>query len=65
MGLHEDDAVKAIELATVEDPLDRTDRLSWRVIERDDHIYPKSNDYKPWRINLWIKNGIVERASAG
>lgn len=65
MGLSFVDAIKAIELAEVDDPLDRTDRLVWRVLAEDDQQYPKTNDYKPWRINLWVCNGIVERASAG
>lgn len=65
MGLPLADAIVAIELARVEDPLDRTDSLEWRILGQDDEEFPKSNDYKPWRVNLWIRRGIVERASAG
>lgn len=65
IGLHEDKVYPLIAGAIVNDELERTDSLTYRVVERDGQTFPKSNDAKMWRINLTIDNSIVVGAEAG
>ena len=65
IGLNEDRGIKLIEETVVEDPLDRSDHLVWRVVERDGVDTQKTNDAKPWRINLTIVGSLIVGATAG
>jgi ABC-type phosphate transport system substrate-binding protein len=37
----------------------------WRVVQRDLEMFPATKDYRPNRINLTIKEGIVYKVSVG
>jgi hypothetical protein len=37
----------------------------WRVVKRDLEDFPVTMDYRPTRINLTIKEGIVYKVSVG
>lgn len=37
----------------------------WRVVQRDQEMFPATKDYRPNRINLTIKEGIVYKVSVG
>jgi PBP1b-binding outer membrane lipoprotein LpoB len=37
----------------------------WRVVQRDQEMFPATKDYRPNRIDLVIKEGIVYQVSVG
>jgi hypothetical protein len=54
-GMAEGYAIEQIEAAGYE----------WRVVQRDLEMFPATKDYRPNRINLTIKEGIVYKVNVG
>jgi hypothetical protein len=58
IGMTEAEAIATIEGVSSE-------KLTYRVVRRDDESYPMTMDYRLDRINLEIDNGLVSKASIG
>jgi hypothetical protein len=37
----------------------------WRVVQRDDQLFPVTRDYRPHRLNFTVKNGKVVNVTSG
>lgn len=57
VGLGEESAIRIIESKTIE-----SKRCVARIMRRDGEWFPATRDYRYYRVNLEIDNGIVTRA---
>jgi hypothetical protein len=65
IGKDEEKVKALIENTPFNDAIERASHYIWRVVQRDGSAFVTTNDFKPWRINLYIEHGIVIGAKVG